>query len=419
MILFWIICSLLLVIAMLFAVLPLWRNNLTQNAVERDGANLEIIKDQFTEMDTDLKNGLLSQEMLDQGKSELRSRLLNEVNEHKTVNTTLTGRQIKILALVISILVPISAVGLYWKVGNRHALLQQKGSNTELSDGFHTPNGIQELEENVANNSEDLNSLVMLARIYGERGRYSDSVKLYEKLTQRVPEEAQVWAEYAEVQAMNSGKKLSGIPAKLISKALEIDPNNFKALALSGSVAMEQGDFSAAVRHWEKLLTLIPKDDENIKALEEAIQQGRVLAAQKSGVQIPALVQKKSKNEPQKLAGIGKESITGTVTLSKTMKSKTSPDDTVFVLVRAAQGPKMPLAIVRKQVKDLPFSFALDDTSAMSPLMKVSNFDQVVVVARVSKSGTAMTQPGDIQGTSTVVKPGASGLQISIDKIIQ
>jgi cytochrome c-type biogenesis protein CcmH len=87
----------------------------------------------------------------------------------------------------------------------------------------------------------------------------------------------------------------------------------------------------------------------------------------------------------------------------------------VFIFAQAAQGPKMPLAIVRKQVKDLPYPFSLDDSMAMSPAMKISSFPDVVVAARVSKSGNAMPQAGDLEGTSKPVKLGASGLAVVID----
>jgi cytochrome c-type biogenesis protein CcmH len=422
MILFWIICALMLVIALLFVVLPLWRGKSKSNTVQRDGANLEIFRDQIAEMDADLRNGLLTQEMFEQGKGELQSRLLDEVEGTANEGAAVTRNPLKILALALSVLLPVVAVGVYWNVGNRHALLQKE--SIVSAEGFNNVNteaSLQALEEKLAAKPDDAENLLLLARTYSERERFAEAVKIYDRLTKLVPNEAQLWADYADVLAMASGRTLAGNPSKLLDKALALDPDNFKALALSGSAAMERGDFAVTIQHWEKLLKMIPKGDENVKIVESGIQQARVLMAQKSGAKLPAMAQRAPVEEQLQTQAVqgGKEAISGTVALSASLKAQASPDDTVFVLVRAAEGPKMPLAIVRKQVKDLPFKFTLDDTTSMSPQMKVSNFDQVVVIARVSKSGTAMPQPGDLQGMSPVIKPGTKGLKLSIDKISQ
>jgi len=419
MITFWIICALLLVIALLFVVLPLWRGSLKSNVVQRDSANLEIFRDQIAEMDADLRNGLLTQEMYEQGKSELQSRLLDEVGEAQSASTATVRNPLKVLALVLTVILPVTAVGLYWKLGNRHALQQQE--NIVSAEGFgsvRSASALRALEEKVAGKPDDAESLLLLARSYGELERFSDAAQTYDKLTRLVPNEAQLWADYADVMAMASGRTLVGTPTKLLDKALALDPDNFKALALSGSAAMERGDYSSTVRHWEKLLKMIPKEDENAKIVESGIQQARVLMAQKNGGKSPVQIRQAPAAEQAQAVQGGKEGITGTVMLSDALKAQASPSDTVFVLVRAAQGSKMPLAIVRKQVKDLPLKFTLDDSTAMSPQMKVSNFDQVVVIARVSKSGNAMTQPGDLQGMSATVKPGTTGLKLSIDKVV-
>ena len=107
--------------------------------------------------------------------------------------------------------------------------------------------------------------------------------------------------------------------------------------------------------------------------------------------------------------------VSGKVSLSPSLKGKVAPTDTVFILARAANGPRMPLAVFRKQVKDLPLEFTLDDSMAMRPQMRLSNFDQIVVAARISKTGHAVTQPGDFEGATAPVKPGATGLNIVID----
>ena len=407
---FLIINALMLIVALFFVVFPLWRSNIKNNAVQRDSANLEIFRDQITEMDADLRNGLLSQEMYEQGKRELQSRVLNEVGEAKNSGTLSTRNPLKTLAIVLSVLLPVTAIVVYDQVGSRHALLQQdKFSNVEFS--------ISSLEEKARANPDDVENLLQLARSYSEMERYTEASNIFDALTKLVPNEAQLWADYADVLAMASGKTLRGKPTDLLNQALVLNPDNFKALALSGSAAMERGDHAATVKHWERLLKMIPKGDENAKIVEDGIQQARAQMAQAKGGNWSA--QEKSNASPAKASAAqsGKEAISGTVALSDALKSKVNLEDTVFVLVRAAEGPKMPLAIVRKQVKDLPFKFTLDDTTSMSPQMKVSNFEQVVVIARVSKSGNAMPQPGDLQGSSSVIKPGTKGLKVNIDKM--
>ena len=164
---------------------------------------------------------------------------------------------------------------------------------------------------------------------------------------------------------------------------------------------------------------MISDKDENAQIVAGGIQQARVLLAQKSGSKNSAGASFAAENNKDKSLKPGQEAVSGTVVLSASLRSAASPDDTLFVLVRAAEGSKMPLAIVRKQVKDLPFKFTLDDTTAMSPQMKMSNFDQLVVIARVSKSGNAMTQAGDLHGMSSTIKPGSRGLNIIIDKVAE
>ena len=414
---FWIVCALLLVIALLFALLPLLRGSVKNNSVQRDHANLEIFRDQISEMDTDLRNGLLTQEMYDQGKRELQSRLLDEVGDAKSVSTAAVHLRLKVLSLVVLILLPLTVIGLYWKVGSYPAMLQLESRNSSSQRGsVLSDSALKDLEDKVAAKPDDVESLLQLARSYSDLERYTDAVQAYDKLTQMVPNEAQLWVDYADALAMASGQTLVGTPTKLLNKALSLDPDNFKALALSGSAAMERGDYSLAVQYWEKLLKMIPQGDANAKIVENGIMHAKALMAQKGEGNVPVLSGRATGEQAQQAQG-GKEAISGIVELSSALKGKASPNDTLFVLVRAAQGPKMPLAIVRKQVKDLPFKFTLDDSTSMSPQMKVSNFDQVVVIARVSKSGNAMTQAGDLQGMSSTIKPGAKGLKVVIDTV--
>lgn len=414
--LFWITCAVLSLIAILFVAIPLWRGTVTSNAVARDAANLEILRDQINEMDVDLKNGLLSADLHEQGKSELQSRVLEEVREVAEVETQRSPY--KKLAIALSVLLPIMAIGLYTQVGDLDAFSNRAGHGgmSEMSSvGGST--SISALEKKVESNPADGESLLLLARAYMEAERFADSAKAYENLTQYISDEAWIWADYADALAMAQGQSLRGKPTDLINKALKIDPDSMKGLALAGSAAMERGDFAAAIKHWERLRSLLPADSEDAKMIEGGLAEARQMMSHIKGGKAPMALEQIA--PPAQPAASGKERITGKVTLSDSLKGKYSPDDTVFVLARAAEGPKMPLAILRKQVRDLPITFELDDSMAMQPQMTLSSFDKVVVVARISRSGTAMPEAGDAQGLSQPLRPGTKGVNLKIDQIVQ
>ena len=415
--LFWILSAVLLIVALTFVVLPLWRQSAVNNDVLRDAANLEILRDQSAELDADLQNGLLTQEAYDQGKRELQVRLLDEV---KTTEAPafIPRDPAKKLALVLLLLVPLGSVLLYMELGSSKALLPKEQQNA-VTEGFGTLRSeaaLQELEAKMVKLPENPDGWMTLARSYTELQRYDDAVRAYEHLVKLVPNESQLWTNYADAMAMKNGQTLLGEPTKFLNKALELDPENTTALALAGSAGMERGDYVAAITHWQTLVGLLPVDYPNIQMIHDGIDQARkYLSMQQGGkemlAKIPAL------EKPVKAAADPAVAITGKVSLSPALLAQASPDDYVFILARAAEGPKMPLAVIRKQVKDLPMSFTLDDSMAMQPQMKLSGFDSVVVLARVSKTGTPMAQPGDLEGTAGIVKPGTKGLNIIIDTV--
>jgi len=412
--LFWIICALLLVVALAFMVLPLVRGAAKNRDVVRDAANLEIYRDQIAEMDADLANGLLTEESYEQGKLELEERLLEEVKSTK--GSEQKRNPLKVLALVLVLLVPLGSIGLYMKLGNLNVFLPQ--DNKMGADGFGmvlSADGIKKLQDKLAKQPNDPNEWLLLARSLVQLERYPEAVKAYATLTQMVPKEPQLWADYADALAMTQGQSLVGKPTQLLDRALALDPNNAKALALGGSAAMERGDYPTAIEDWQALLKQIPnQNSQEAQMVAAGISQAKVFLARKNGGKLPPQFAQGTQSKPA--VAPGKERITGTVVLSSALKGKVSPDDTLFVLAKAEQGPPMPLAVMRKQVRDLPLKFSLDDSMAMAPRMKLSNFDKVVVIARISKSGSPMPQAGDLQGMSAPLKPGKKGLKIDIDK---
>lgn len=415
--LFWIICAVLLIVALLFVVLPLWRKTGKNNDVLRDAANLEILRDQSAELEADLRNGMLTQEAYEQGKRELQVRLLEEVDaSEKPVKPP--RNPAKVLAIILVFLLPLFSVQLYQHLGNTMALLPQQGTAGNF-DIIRSEEVLQELEKELEKRPGNPDGWWMLARSYTELERYPEAAKAYQHLVELVPDEPQLWASYADIYAMAYDRTLQGEVIKLLDKALALDPNNMTALALSGNSAMERGDYIAAIKHWQKLLNQLPQDSQDAQMIVRSIQQAHeFLATQKGGSAELASPPHTQSTQPQNSAAGGQ--LSGQVSLSPALANKVKPTDTVFILARAAEGDNMPpLAALRKQVKDLPLQFTLDDSMAMQAQLKLSAFDQVVVVARVSKSGTPKMQPGDLQGMTGAVKSSATGLNIVIDTVVQ
>jgi cytochrome c-type biogenesis protein CcmH len=242
----------------------------------------------------------------------------------------------------------------------------------------------------------------MLGRAYKSLQRYPEAVEALSQAHQRQPGEAAIMIEYAEALAQANQGRFPPQARQLLDRALTVTPDDAKALTLAGGAAFEAKDYRTAVRHWERLALQVPPDSELGLALASGIGRARELAR---GAQPPR-------------AAPTPEAVLGEVRLADGLKGKAAADDTVFIFARAAQGPRMPLAITRTRVKDLPARFQLDNSMAMNQQLKLSAFQSVIVTARVSRTGNAVPQSGDLQGESAPVSPGAHGVSVVIDKVL-
>jgi cytochrome c-type biogenesis protein CcmH len=263
-------------------------------------------------------------------------------------------------------------------------------------------------------NPSDGEGWAMLARSYNVLGRYQEASTAYEKAVSLLPQDAQLMADYADALAMSQGQKLEGKPLDIVRQALKIDPANLKALALAGTEAYDRKAYREAVTYWDKVVQLAPADSEFARSIVSGLEEARALAeGRKPVAALPEIMP--ARPAAPKLASTG---ITGSVSLKPNMAARVKPDDTVFIFARAENGPRMPLAILSRKASELPLQFTLDDSSAMSPDMKLSGAASVKVVARISRSGNATAQSGDLEGTAGPVKPGSQGIQISIGNVV-
>lgn len=269
---------------------------------------------------------------------------------------------------------------------------------------------VDQLAEKMKQRPDDGQGWHMLGRSYAAIGKHAQAADAFRKAAQLKPEDASVLADFAVSLAMSDKAGMQGEPAELVQRALKLDGNNPKALAFAGMVAFDRKDYARAVGYWEHLQKVEPEDSPFKQQIQASIAQARQLA----GMQPSAGAA--SAASPAATAAASTGRVSGSVALSPALNGRVKPGDTVFVFARPAEGPRMPLAVIRKSVSDLPFRFTLDDGMAMSPAAKLSSAGRVVIGARISRSGSATPQPGDLQGFSKVVSVGATDVKVEISE---
>lgn len=418
MITFWIISALLVAGALAFLLPPLVRRRPAARSTDRTLANADLYRDELDELKRERADGRIDERQYEEARLEIERRLLEDVGIAQGGGSpgTTDARPHRQMALVLGILVPLLAVLLYLLIGNPRALDPQARMAQQEAGHQITAEQIQGLADRLAarlqQTPDDAQGWVMLARSYGMIGRYDRASQAYARAVKLIGENADLLADYADALAMAQGRKLAGEPYKLVKRALKVDPDHFKALALAGSAEFEAGNYAAAAKHWERSIAKLPPESEFSQSVRSSIDEARRLGG---------LPPEKTARATQRPAAKAKASgaISGTVRIAPALAKQVAPGDTLFVFARPAQGSRMPIAIVRASAGELPFAFSLDDSMAMTPNALLSDQSGVLIDARVSKSGSATLQPGDLHGTSAVVAPGATGLVLTIDKVAE
>jgi len=419
-IIFWLIASSMTLLILVLLLWPLLKRTVAITGEQEK--TLSIFRQQFAELGQDRTNGVLTDELYEQARRELERRLLEETGTTVTTPTR-APRQVnsRPVAFAIAIIIPAVSGLLYWELGNPLAMTQPTAASLSAQggpEGEHSSDDaleglVERLKQKMEQNPNDGVGWGLLARSYVGLGRHAEAVSIYEKAVTLIPNDAQLLADYADTLGVVQGRKLEGKPEVLIQQALKIDPRNVKALMLAGTVAFHRKNFARAAKDWEQARANLPADvdPEMTQQLTAAIEEAR---SQLGGGQsmVSALAESAAPAQPAGQPRV----IKGTVAMAPSLAGKGSPTDTLFVFARETNGPPMPVAIMRATKKDLPFTFRLDDSNSMMPSRKLSDVATVVIVARLSKSGQAMPQSGDLEGMSQPVKPGVDGVTVVIDR---
>ena len=383
-------------------------------AVDHGAANVSIFRDQFADLDADLARGTLSADQYSESKTELERRLLEDVRASPSAPGE--RRTHRWIAVFVALVTPLAAAGLYWQVGSPAGL--SPGSAMAADDGEVTREQIEamlaDLKKRVDKEPGNAETWALLARTHYAVGNFAEAAAAYGKVATLLPENADLMADHADALAMSQGRTFTGKPLELVRRALVLDPKQWKALAMAGSEAFERRDYAAAIDYWQRLYNITPPEAPIAQQLQGSIDRARELA----GSSVPAPLASGSVADAPTKSGAEGRNVTGTVTVSAGLMSKVQPDDSVFIFARPADGSRMPVAVVRARAKELPLQFTLDDSRAMAATAKISSLSEVIVTARISRSGNAIPASGDLEGGTEKIKVGSRGIAITIDRAV-
>jgi cytochrome c-type biogenesis protein CcmH len=255
----------------------------------------------------------------------------------------------------------------------------------------------------------------MLAHSYEMLGKFAEAANAYTKLAQLLPNDAQVLADYADVLAVTNGRSFKGEPLSLLQRALAIDSKNTKVLVLMGSARAEEKDYTQALEYYERA-KLVSKDPAFLLQIDASVAQAKALSGK---FPVPELAPAKAASAQGVVGAAVAAQVSGRVWLSSDLRARAPAQATVFLYARPADGSRMPVALLRKEVSDLPLDFRLDDSMAMDPSHSLSTQSLVVVVARISMRGNVTPQAGDFEGSSAPVQVGNSAVKLEITEVLK
>ena len=387
-ILFWLIVSTLILTAFLFVLPAFWRKQLIVPA-DLDQENINIAKSRLRELKESKLSGALSDAEYEEQLADLELALSDDLDIKKSIQTLNDQGRWAVYAVIL--VIPLLATGLYFLLGNYPAVSHtaEMSVDTETAKVAEIGKMVNRLAEKMKANPDDGQGWLMLGRSYRALEQYPKAVDALANAYRILGEKPEVMMLYADALASNNDKSLIGQPSDLITKVLTLEPENMEALWLGGMAKAQSGEDQAAYDRWKKLLGLLSPDTEDYKNINGLLDQ---LLAENPQIKAGETTNKTT------VASVSGVEVTIDVSLADELKASAKAGDIVFIYAQALSGPKMPLAIERKKVSDLPLTVTLNDAMAMMPTMKLSSFPQVKLLARISTSGNAMQQPGDLIG---------------------
>lgn len=428
---FIILCVVFCLIAIASVSLPLWFGGRAKDGNDdRHETILGILRQQADDLEKDREAGRIDLDEYEESRLELERRVLEETARDTDAAGGEQGKLAKALAVVLAIVIPASAVFGYVALGRYNAMdpaFLERMENRQNQSAPHVEGhsqsdmmaAIERLQERVKENKDDAQTWYMLANTLSNVGRYAEALEAFREVDRIVPNNADVIADMADMTAAVNNKVITTEARNLLLRALEIDPGQWKALALLAIDAWDHGQYAQAADYWEKLIVVLPPDFGDANQIRNNINEARRLAGQTAEAKQEGAENFKGGEAVPTVQAAPEAFVAGTVSLDKALADKVKPEDTVFIYARPTSGSKMPVAFMRITAKELPFSFKLtsDMTMAMGA-MTLADTKEVIVGARISPTGNFMPQPGDLEGEMPQpVKLGTEALDLVVSKI--
>jgi cytochrome c-type biogenesis protein CcmH len=415
---FILIALLMTIVALALVLRPLLRTNQSQQEIDQDTANVDIYQQHLDELRQDLANKLISSEQFELASTELQKRLLGDTS-HET--QTATARlSVKPVLFAILIGLPLLSVSVYLALGEPRAIdkanIRQAGIHGNKATGRQSAPPIEvmadRLEHKLRQQPDNASGWLLLADTRRRLRQFDKAASAYANVVRLRPGSADILSSYADMLAAANGGTINKLAYSQLLKALKINPAHAKSLWLAGTWAYQNKRYHLAVRYWSRLRPLLPKGSDDAR-----INEANIVAAQKKlGIEPGKEILLPGKPVPP--APMAR--INGRIRISKALASKLPVGATIFILAKAAKGPRVPLAVYKQPLTRLPIEFTLDDSQAMRPQLKLSNFRKVIVIVRISRSGQPFARPGDLEGRSAVLTMPVKGeVDIVIDRQIR
>lgn len=397
----------LVLVTLAFLVWPLLRHRPAGADFSRTQLNATIYRDQLAELERDRSEGSLSQADYDQARAELQRRMLEDTSgEEAPAAAPAASAPGRSLPIMLGAFLVIGSILGYMALGNPQAINpshQQRFNQDEIE------RMVADFAVKLEKEPENYKGWAMLARSYKSMRRFPEAVRAYERTGPMLESSADLLVDYADTLAATSGGFNDKVVA-LVDKALRIDPANGQGLWLRGTIAFEANHYANAVADWEKLLALLEPGSEDARVVE-----GNIAEAREKGGLKPGNKPKVGTGETAKKAAAN-ATITGRVELAPSLAGKLPAGATVMVIARPADGSRMPVGVFVDKGK-LPVSFTLDDSISMSPDNLLSKHQELRIEARISQSGQAMAQPGDLFSAAQTIKLGAKNVVLKVDQV--